>query len=169
MLMTDKWTAARNKARAKKIKREEKAKSLWKPRVKRKKLPSIKKLRAMTWAALRAYVLRRDTLENDGLCMICHTNPIELLYHLLPASSGSAAKYDPANTVGACNTCNYLEFRNRAKYVFIHIGLFGLEYMTALDVKSRTVVQYRRPDYEAMILDFTSRLIALESEPFSNK
>ncbi len=130
-------------------------------KAKRKKLPSITKLRKQVWTALSLYIRERDKSLHGGLCLICRTRPIKLAYHLIPANEGAAMKFDPDDCVGACTLCNFYEQNNRARYALKHIELFGIEKMRALEEKSRTTVQYRRPDYEAMLRDFTNRRLAL--------
>lgn len=153
-------------AKARKEKRELKAKTLWvkgsKP-PKNKKKPSITKLRKQVWDALSLYVRARDSKVHNGLCLICVTRPIEIAYHLIPANEGAAMKFDHEDVVGACSLCNFLEQNNRARYSLKHIELFGIEKMRALEAKSRTTVQYRRPDYEAMLSDFRARLAAINT------
>ena len=160
--------AKRARAAERKAKKDAKRASLGpkfaKKKGKRKKLPGLTKLRRECWKALSLYVRARDAERNQGLCMICSEKPITLGYHLIPAGSGSAAKWDHLNVVGACRDCNCGEFNRRVKYAYIHIQLFGLEYMTALEAKSRTLVQYKRHDFISMTADFSARLAALKGE-----
>ena len=125
---------------------------------KRKKLPSMAKVKKACWDALSLYVRARDAEVNQGLCMICSEKPITLGYHLIPAGSGSMAKWDPLNIVGGCRDCNCGEYNRRVKYAYIHINLFGLEFMNALEAKSRIMVQYKRHDFLEMTQRFKDEL-----------
>lgn len=164
----DYFKAKRSEAALRKAKREAKRLELKMPwagkRVKRVKLPSMKKVKAECWKALSLYVRARDAAKNDGLCLICSKNSITLSYHIWPASSGSAAKWNPLGIVGACGPCNYGEFRNRAEYALRHIELFGLEMVASLRAQSKLMTQFKRHDFLSMTADFTARLAALKGE-----
>lgn len=158
--MTD-FAALRSKAAARKAKRAEKAATLWKKKPKRKKLPSMRRVKKAAWDALSQYVRARDAAKNGGRCLICSTNPIELAYHIWPASAGSAAKWNPLGIVGGCGPCNYGEVNNRAEYVFKHIEIFGFEAVEKLRLESKQFVQYKRHDFLAMAAEWTAKRNAI--------
>lgn len=157
--------AAKQIAAARKAKREEKRKSLpWAKKVKRKKLPSMARVKKECWEALSLFVRERDGRLNQGLCLICGVNKITLAYHLIPAGSGSMAKWDPGNIVGGCRDCNWGEKNRRVKYAYIHMRLFGVQYMKRLEERSRIMVQYKRHDFLEMTETFRRQISELRGE-----
>jgi len=151
-------------ARIRADKRAEKAKTLWTKvkRVKRKKLPSMARMKKMAWEALSLFVRARDAVRFNGKCAICRVNHIECAYHLIPASEGAGVKWDAENIVGACFRCNYMEHRFRMSYTLKHMSLFGADKIMAIHNRRNDIVQYKRHHYAEMIVKYTQMRLDIE-------
>ena len=110
------------------------------------------------WDMVSLYVRLRDKALYGPMCRICGRRPIQCAYHLVPSNDGADTRYDPANIVGACSSCNFAEYHHRYSFQFKHEKLFGLELMDALREKSKAVVQYSRTDLLLLKAEFKRKI-----------
>lgn len=111
---------------------------------------SLKKLKKMLWDEMTTYVRLRD----GDVCVACGYELGYALNHIVPASEGSWAKWSIDNVFWGCRTDNFKEFHHRAYWASVVFPrLFGQARISYLWEKSKEKVQYRRPDFEAMILN----------------
>lgn len=89
------------------------------PKKKRRKPSARKQAFARLKASCTLFVLLRAKQRTGGLCevkVICGgENPATLAYHIQPAATGNAVKYDVRNLVGACSSCNGGEYFDRKR------------------------------------------------------
>lgn len=124
---------------------------------KKKKSPSMSKLKKALWTQVSAYVRARDRREDAGRCLACRTRPIEVAAHIIPSNEGAATRYDEFNLYGCCITCNGLEKWNRASWVYKHKEMFGAERVDQLYAQSRQITQFKRNEILAMTEDFQAK------------
>ena len=136
-------------AKKKKAKRKDNAKFIAKMAGK-KLAPSRSKLRAQIWHFTSLIVRKRDSKSNNGLCLICNRNPIQVAYHLVPSMEGDSIRYDLDDLCGACFSCNWGEKNWRRRYRDKHIGIFGKEKIEALEAKARTITKFSLADLVAL-------------------
>ncbi len=87
---------------------------------KRKKGPDPRKTAfARLKASCKLFVLLRAKHRTAGMCevrVLCGgENYAKLAYHIIPAATGNAIKYDDRNLVGACSQCNGGEYFDRKR------------------------------------------------------
>lgn len=117
-------------------------------RVKRKKIPSIKKIKKQAWDAFSLFIRNRDKK-----CVLCNSIKGFSAGHLIPRGK-SATKFDENNVFGLCSTCN---FRDRFepgyhdKYVAWYFIKFGAGRYIKLVEKSQQIKQRKRQDFEDII------------------
>ena len=90
------------------------------PRPRKRRKPSARKAAFNRLkAACKLYVLLRAKHRTAGMCEIAMScggeNFATLAYHIIPAATGNAVKYDPRNMVGACSRCNGAEYFDRKR------------------------------------------------------
>lgn len=96
--------AKRARAAERKSKRAEKAKLLWRPKIKRKKKPGRKKVVRLLDSVF-SNTVRQASREEIGHCAFC-PNPIEQCFHFITRAKHSV-RWDRRNAVGSCAGCNY--------------------------------------------------------------
>ena len=111
-------------------------------RTKRRPKPSARKTAFLRLKALvKLFVLLRAKKRSFGLCevgVLCGGRaPASLPYHVFPAATGNAIKYDPRNILGACPKCNGGEYFDRKRGTYDrwnlrHLEILGPEVMTNL-------------------------------------
>lgn len=131
--------AAQAKARLRKSKRDAKAATLWKPKVKRKKSPSLSKLKKKLWDELRFVVY-----AESPVCRACGSNDEPVACHIVPSSDAAATKFFLPNIYRGCGACNYAENRRRAQWVKRHEEIFGVDFVNALYDFSQTEFQLKK-------------------------
>lgn len=119
-----------------------------KPKIGRKKLPSIKSIKKRTWNLFSLFIRARDKK-----CVLCGSVKGFSAGHLIPISKAST-RYDENNVFGLCSTCNFRDrfepgFHDR--YVAWYFVKFGAGKYIKLVEKSKGAVQYKRFDYENII------------------
>lgn len=131
--------AKRAKSAAKKEKRAEKAKSLWRPKVKRKKLPSLPKLKTILWDKI-SLVVR----SWSPICVACRVNPTYSANHIVPSNDGAATRFFLPNIYPGCSSCNEAERRRRGQWVKRHEEIFGVDFVDALYAMSKEIFPLKR-------------------------
>lgn len=137
-------------AEAKREKRAEKAKTLWVPRPKPKKTPSMAKWWDARLDALWGKAVRsRDRKKFGDVCRIhkarnC-TGRNECGYHVISKARGHAIRWKMAAGVAACNPCNDGERWNRVLYDEHHIKIFGKEVIDNLKATSHQTLKLDIP------------------------
>lgn len=158
--------AQREKAAARKAKREEKRQDLpWGARAaawKRKKMvASPREIMRAKLDGLWAFLIKlRDRLRFGGLCRICGRRPIAVAYHLVPRGD-DATRWDPENGVGACAPCNRGEQMNRHRYRAKHVQLFGAEKIERLEAKARTIANFSMTDLDGIRAGLVAKIVEL--------
>jgi hypothetical protein len=140
--MTDSYKAAIAKqatARLKKSKREAKAAVLWPKKVKRKKSPSLSKLKKLLWEELRFVVY-----AESPVCRACGQESEPVACHIVPSSDAAATKFFLPNIYRGCAACNCAENRRRAQWVKRHEEIFGVDFVNALYDFSQTEFQLKK-------------------------
>ena len=149
------FNALRAKISAKKVKRAEKAKTLWRRKIKRPKSPTHSDLEKARWEACSLFIRRRDNKLYGGKCFICDTRPIQHAGHLI-SRRRLATKYHPDNVHGQCAFCNWSDkfvpgYHDLCIDVFIR--KIGLEKYQELVALSRTTLHESKAD----IIEATER------------
>lgn len=119
--------ARKSKAKAKKEKRAEKAKGLWGKRAKKKKSPSLSKLKKLLWEELRAVVYAMSEF-----CLTCGSSDSPVACHIVPSSEGAVTAFFLPNIYRGCNSCNKAEVSRRGQWVKRFEEVFGADYVNAL-------------------------------------
>lgn len=117
---------------------------------------TITSIKLRLWNLVSEFVKLRDR-HFFGKCVVgvaCSgRGAIEVAYHIMPSSYGSATRYDLDNIVGACTRCNNGERMNRMLYQERHHPrIFGAERIAALKARARETRKYMRSDLLDMIL-----------------
>lgn len=95
--------------------------------IKRKKSPSLSKLKKMLWTEISLLVR-----SWSPVCVACLINPTECAGHVVPANSGGATAYFLANLVPMCFSCNGAELRHRGEWVYRFKSILGDDVVDAL-------------------------------------
>jgi hypothetical protein len=111
---------------------------------KRKKLPSIKTLKAKAWKTFSAYVRKRD-----GKCVTCGAGA-ENAGHFIHGH-GKPTFFDERNCHGQCVRCNLYLSGNLIEYAAFMKSKYGWETVDALRELSHQVVKFGREYYEDII------------------
>lgn len=137
--------ALREKAAARKARRDEKVREnaalagerVLRPR-KRKKSPSLSKLKKTLWGEISLLVR-----SWSPSCLACG-GPTQAACHIVPANDGAATRFFLPNLYPGCFSCNEAERRQRGSWVYKHRALFGDEYVDALYALSETTFQLKK-------------------------
>ena len=152
----------RSAARDRKLKRAEKAETLWTKRVKRPKSKTTAQLEDGLWEAFSLYIRLRDkraaiAQERTPGCFYCESGPIECAMHRIKRGKRST-KYDERNVDGGCHRCNFEDIHNPQKFDAIFIKKKGAALFLELEEKgrqiskrSRTEVLYLTEFYRALL------------------
>ena len=138
------FKALRAKAAERKGKRAMKAAVLWgkgtiKPaKAKRKKSPSLSKLKKALWNEISLYI--RGLYPN---CRHCQA-PTQCVAHIVPSNDGAATRYFLPNLYAACFGCNCAERNYRGRWVYIHKDMFGSDFVDALYEMARTTFPLKK-------------------------
>lgn len=81
---------------------------------KRRSRPLLARLKSEADRIISLWV-RYETISQYGHCPLCPNpemaNPVECCFHFVRRKR-LATRWDPGNLVGACNRCNWIEYRN---------------------------------------------------------
>lgn len=117
---------------------------------KRKKLPSIKRLRNKLDALFNKYVR-----ERDGKCIVCGSTEKLCCSHFYGKCARPATRWDTDNAYAMCSACHYRHHHGtEADYAVILFGKYGESFMVDLMNKSLVQVNYTREDYNNMIAKY---------------
>lgn len=105
---------------------------------KRKKSPTLSKLKKLLWEQISLYV--RALYPN---CRHCQA-PTQCAAHIVPSNDGAATRFFLPNIYGACFGCNEAERRRRGQWVYIHKEMFGDDFVDALYAMSKHVFQVKK-------------------------
>lgn len=122
--------ASKEKSALKKAARAEKSKTLWPKRAKKKKSPSLSKLKKILWEELREVVY-----ASSDFCLTCGSSGASVppvACHIVPKSEGAITAYFLPNIYRGCTSCNKSEVSRRGQWVKRFEEVFGPEYVTAL-------------------------------------
>lgn len=108
-------------------------------RVKRKKLPSMKKVKATLWQETSLTVR-----SWSPVCMACNSNPTECAAHIVPSNDAAITRYFLPNLYPCCFSCNEAERHYRGQWVKRHEEMFGSDVVDALYAMSRNLFQPKR-------------------------
>jgi hypothetical protein len=108
------------------------------PKVKRKKSPSLSKLKKLLWAEISQLVR-----SWSPSCLACG-GPTQAACHIVPANDGAATRFFLPNLYPGCFACNESERRQRGSWVYRHRALFGADYVDALYALSETTFQLKK-------------------------
>lgn len=110
----------------------------------RKKKPSLPKLKRKADAALSKYVRARTTQLYGGKCPICGRGPliplkitkrnkkpegpaVQACFHFVRAKYHPSTRWDIRNVIGTCHKCNWVEYRDPDISRAWYIETFGVE------------------------------------------
>jgi len=106
---------------------------------KRKKSPSMSKLKKLLWEEMRFVVYAEA--EN---CRACGSGDAPVACHIVPSSESAATKFFLPNIYRGCQSCNDSERRRRGQWVKRHEEIFGADYVNALYEMSKTTFQLKK-------------------------
>lgn len=123
---------------------------------KRKKSPSLSKLKKILWTET-SLVVR----SWSPICLVpgCR-NETEVAAHIVPSHEGAATRYFLPNLYPACSPHNNAERMRRGQWVKIHEEMFGAEFVTALYELARTTFQLKKD----WVLEQTERMRRLRND-----
>lgn len=119
-------------------------------RGRKKKSPSLSKLKKELWKVLRQVVYSWSPL----LCQACGAESAPVACHIVPSHEGAATRFFLPNLYRGCNSCNKAEQVRRVLWVSRHEEIFGKEYVEALREMSRTIFDMDK----AWVLEQTDRM-----------
>lgn len=96
-------------------------------RGKKKKSPSLSKLKAILWDATRKVVYA----ESD-ICLTCGSDAPPVACHIIPSSSGALVKFFLPAIYRGCASCNKAESVRRGQWVKKFEARFGVDFVNAL-------------------------------------
>lgn len=98
-------------------------------RGKKKKSPSLSKLKKELWHVLREVVYA----EAPNICMTCGaTESAPVACHIVPASESALLRFFLPNLYRGCHSCNKAEQSRRGQWVKLFEERFGEDYVNAL-------------------------------------
>lgn len=159
--MTDSYQSALAKqaaAKERKEKRAEKSKTLWakggKPR--KKKSPTLSKLKKILWSELREVVY-----SQSPICVICGSDSPPVACHIVPSHEGAMTRFFLPNIYRGCGPCNYAENNRRGHWVKLHESKFGVDFVDALFAMSQETFQIKKH----WVLEQIERMKKLRGNP----
>lgn len=136
----------RKEATARKAKRAEKAKVLWRGKPKNQRVRSFRPIGQSRRGAIKADIVRLlgeiDRELNGNECRIHQGHKGDCAYHLVPQCKGDAARFLSENVVWACSGANDWEHSHRAEAREMHVRRFGLERIKRIEETARGIVHY---------------------------
>lgn len=142
--------AAKAKSKLRKSKREAKAAVLWPKKVKRKKSPSLSKLKKLLWTEI-SLVVR----SWSPTCVVpgCQ-NPTQDACHIVPSNDGAATRFFLPNLYPGCKPHNAAESYRRGSWVYKHKEMFGDDFVDCLYMMSREMFDLDK----SWVLEQTERM-----------
>lgn len=136
-----------------------------KKNTKKKRLPSLKKLRDTLWELTSRYV-RLSRAGSNGYCA-CVTCGAVLPWqelqagHFVPKARGNAVKYDLRNIAPQCHRCNISLGGNPSAYAVWMLDTYGEAVVRELEQRAHGITIFRRSDYDRMIADISEKMAEL--------
>lgn len=127
---------------------------------KKRKIPLRTLLRRAHKAADRAFSLfirARDRQVFNGKCLLCKERTIQCAFHIVRRGR-KILRWHPANAIGACHRCNYIEYRNPDLSRAWYIRHFGTEQYLYLVDKSEEEFTPALEQLQQIISAFTNAL-----------
>lgn len=129
------------------------------PKVKKKKLPTIKKLKKDLEIISHTYIRKRDGINGEikGYCFDCgeyvEGQQFQAGHWEASGSSGALLRYHPDNMHGQAGKCNMLRSQERVKiaYTMRMIEKYGLERVEELRRLKQKIVKADRYFYTTLI------------------
>lgn len=119
-------------------------------RAKKKKSPSLSKLKKKLWLAMREVVYAQSPV-----CVVCKSDAPPVACHIVPSNEGAATRFFLPNVYRGCQNCNGLEKWNRGKWaILVHPEIFGQDLTDALWEFSKTTFQLKKD----WVLEQTARM-----------
>jgi len=106
--------------------------------------------------ALSDYV-RKISVSLYGKCPLCGINPIQCCFHFVRRRR-KILRWCDKNVIGACNKCNFLEYRDPDLSRAWYIRKFGVEQYLFLVDKSKEAYSPTLEDLQKIIDEFTTKL-----------
>lgn len=131
-----------------------------KKKIKRKKLPSMKGLKAKAWKVFSAWVKRRDMIGGIIICITCGSQ-------VLPGDANSShfihghskpTFFDERNVHSSCVRCNLYLSGNLVEYAAFMQKKYGWETIDALRELSHQVVKPTREFYQEIIVRYKAKV-----------
>ena len=124
--------------------------------MKRKKLKSLKSLKAKLDKVFSEYVRDRDCLPNGvGTCITCGKQRHLQAGHFIRRQH-LATRWEPDNVFGQCASCNCWGHGQEAEFYVALVKRLGQARVDELMRLKRTTVHFTRSDLEAMIERFSA-------------
>ena len=129
-------------------------------RKKRKKLPSFRLLERKADKAMSRYI-RTISIKLYDKCPLCGINDIKCCFHFV-SRRRKVIRWKEMNTVGACNTCNYIEnyWADLSRAWFIKTR--GVKAYLDLVEESKQSKNFSREELAEIAKEYQSKLAALE-------
>lgn len=108
-------------------------------RAKKKKSPTLSKLKKLLWEEMRHVVY----VQSD-VCLACGSGDKPVACHIVPSSDSAATKFFLPNVYRGCLSCNDSERRRRGQWVKRHEEIFGVDFVDALYDYSKTTFQLKK-------------------------
>ena len=120
--------------------------------LKRKKLPSLAKLKRRLDILFSQWIRKRDQRSADGYgpCVTCGTFSKLQASHFIPRQH-LAVRWDERNVHGACAYCNCWQHGNLIAYTLYMQNRYGQDVVDELMRLKRTTVKMTRSDYETLL------------------
>lgn len=112
--------------------------------------------------ALSEYV-RELAVRRFGKCPLCNERPVQCCFHFVRRRR-KVLRWDVRNVVGACHTCNYVEYRDPDLSRAWYIRRFGVERYLELVDKSREDFAPTEDYLVVAIMFFEAQLEKLRGE-----
>jgi len=131
---------------------------------KKKRAPSLAKLRETLWSLTSRYVRLSHSRDGWCRCVTCGiTKPWQELHagHFVPQARGNAVRYDLRNIAPQCFRCNISLGGNPSAYAVYMLDTYGEAVVRELEQRAHGTVKFNRADYERMIADITEKLNGL--------
>ena len=123
--------------------------------VKKRKLPSLKSLRAKLDQVFSLYIRKRDADENGmGWCITCNRWALLECGHFIPRQH-TATRWEPDNVWGQCARDNSWGHGEQAQYYVALCKKLGTARVVALMVLKHKTVHFTRDDLAAMIIKYS--------------
>jgi hypothetical protein len=122
---------------------------------KRKRLPSIKRLKARADACFSIFIRNRD----NNKCVLCNSHKDIQCGHLIKRGKMST-RYNEMNCNALCSSCNYKDNFEPQHYTNWFIKRYGAEQYSQLVMLSTVITQIKRLGFEKLIKKYASRHMA---------